>query len=143
MNSKPEWQRYLEVWTLDGKLGDNDSNDPGTDERKNFPGDNLGAWEFTPRGRAHSAGRPTTDLGRLKSDIFVLRVTDETVPDAGKKRVALSLSIHGIERAGVEGGTRGREPLAPAATATRLTKPILTTKGLSVPVPTFGDVLRK
>jgi hypothetical protein len=143
MNSKPEWQRYLEVWTLDGKLGENDSNDPGTDEHKNFPGDNLGSWEFTPRGRAHSAGLPTTQLGRVKSDLFVLRVTDETVPDAGKKRIALSLSIHGIERAGVEGGTRAMEDLVTAATSKRLTKPILTTKGLPVAVPTFGDVLRK
>ena len=43
--------------------------------------------------------------------MIVVRVTDETVPDAGKKRYALSLSIHGIERAGVEGGTRAMEDL--------------------------------
>src|SRR3954470_17225876 len=143
MNRTPQWARYLEVWTLDGKNGDNDSTAPGTDEKANFPGNNLGSWEFTPRGKAHSAGLPTSDAGRTKSDVFVLRVTDETVPDAGKKRIALSLSIHGIERAGVEGGTRAMEDLVTAAYAKRLGKPILTTKGLSVPVPTFGDVLRK
>ena len=44
-----------------------------------------------------------------------MRVTDETVPDEGKKRYALSLSIHGIERAGVEGGTRAMEDLVTAA----------------------------
>ena len=43
-----------------------------------------------------------------------MRVTDESVPDAGKKRYALSLSIHGIERAGVEGGTRAMEDLVTA-----------------------------
>src|SRR3954447_10572770 len=143
MNRTPQWARYLEVWTLDGKNGDNESTAPGTDEKANFPGDNLGFWEFTPRGKGHSAGLPTSDAGRTKSDLFVLRVTDETVPDAGKKRIALSLSIHGIERAGVEGGTRAMEDLVTAATAKRLTKPILTTKGLPVAVPSFGDVLRK
>ena len=50
----------------------------------------------------------------------MLRVTDETVPDKGKKRMALSLSIHGIERAGVEGGTRAMEDLVTAATAGQL-----------------------
>src|SRR3954454_14456876 len=143
MNAKPEFKRYLEVWTLDGKVDDNDSNDPGTDELKSFPGNNLGAFEFTPHGRAHSAGLPTSGTGRVKSDVFVLRVTDESVPDAGKKRYALSLSIHGIERAGVEGGTRAMEDLVTAATTNRLNKPILATKGLSVNVPTFGDVLKK
>src|SRR4051812_34644097 len=143
MNRTPQWARYLEVWTLDGKNGDNESTAPSTDEKANFPGDNLGFWEFTPRGKGHSAGLPTSDAGRTRSDLFVLRVTDETVPDAGKKRIALSLSIHGIERAGVEGGTRAMEDLVTAATTGRLDKPILATKGLGIPVPTFRDVLRK
>ena len=59
-------------------------------------------------------GIPTPFLDRKKSDLVVVRVTDETVPDAGKKRYALSLSIHGIERAGLEGGTRAMEDLVTA-----------------------------
>jgi hypothetical protein len=137
------WQHYMEVWTLDGDLDGNDDTKAGTDEKANFPGDNLGAWEFTPNGASHSAGLPTSDVGRLKSDIVVVRVTDESVPDAGKQRMALSLSIHGIERAGVEGGTRAMEDLVTAATSGKLDKPILTTKGLGVSVPTFKDVLKK
>ncbi len=51
-------------------------------------------------------GLPTTTLDRNRSDLITVRVTDESVPDAGKERYALSLSIHGIERA----GRRGRHP---------------------------------
>jgi hypothetical protein len=149
MNQKPEWLRYMEVWTLDGDRDGNATADgkndtvAGSDEKKNFPGNNLGVWEFTPSGPAHSAGLPTPDVGRVRSDVYVVRVTDETVPDAGKQRMALSLSIHGIERAGIEGGARALEDLATAVTTGKLTKPILTTKGLGVPVPTFKDVLQK
>src|SRR3954453_9073769 len=143
MNAKKEWSPYMEVWTLDGDLDGNDDTKAGTDEKANFPGDNLGFWEFTPNGASHSAGLPTSDTTRLKSDVVVVRVTDESVPDAGKQRIALSLSIHGIERAGVEGGTRAMEDLVTAATTGRLDKAILGTKGLGIPVPTFRDVLRK
>src|SRR3954468_7848345 len=113
-NSK-QWQRYMEVWTLDGDLDGNSKDDgtddttPGTDEKANFPGDDLGFWEFTPQGRNHSAGLPaaqsTGPLARVRSDVFVGGGAPERGPDAGKQRMALSLSIHGIERAGVEGGT--------------------------------------
>src|SRR3954454_11553271 len=144
VNSKV-WSRYMEVWTLDGKLGQNDGDaakTAGTEETKNFPGDNLGFWEFTPNAKSHSAGIPTLGANRAKSDIVVVRVTDESVPDAGKQRVALSLSIHGIERAGVEGGVRTPEDLVTAATSGKLDKPVLTTKGLKVPIPTFKQVLQ-
>ena len=143
------WSRYLEVWTLDGDLDGNskpdgtDDTTPGTDEKANFPGNNLGVWEFTPEGRAHSAGLPMPTLGRIRSDVIVARVTDESVPDAGKARVALSLSIHGIERAGVEGGTRALEDLVTAATTDRLDKPILDVEKLGIPIPTFKQVLQK
>ena len=59
------------------------------------------------------------------------------------ERMVLSLSIHGIERAGVEGGVRALEDLVTAATSKRLDKPILTTKDLGVRVPTFQEVLQK
>ena len=64
-------------------------------------------------------------IGRDHHDMIVLRVTDETVPDAGKKRYALSLSIHGIERAGAEGGTRAMEDLVTSYTTGLADKPIV------------------
>ena len=120
MNSMPEWQRYLEVWPLD------------TGE---FQGNNLGRLEFEPNKEFVSAGLPTTTLDRKKAELYMLRVTDETVPDKGKKRYALSLSIHGIERAGLEGGARAMEDLVTAATAGRLRQKIIATEGMPVPVP--------
>ena len=114
MNQKPEWQRYLEVWPLDGKLGDGAGQ--RARHRRRSRATTCGKLEFTPKREYQSAGLPTTDARRAsKSDLIVVRVTDESVPDAGKKRYALSLSIHGIERAGVEGGTRAMEDLVTAA----------------------------
>src|SRR5215212_3909910 len=43
MNSKPEWQRYMEVPALDGKLGGGSGNGKNPD----VPGNNLDP-EFTP-----------------------------------------------------------------------------------------------
>lgn len=128
MNSKPEWQRYLEVWPLD------------TGE---FEGNNLGRKEFAPKEEFVSAGLPTSTLERKQAKLYMLRVTDETVPDKGKKRYALSLSIHGIERAGLEGGARAMEDLVTAATSDKLAQKIIATEGLAVPVPTFEEVLKK
>jgi hypothetical protein len=42
----------------------------------------------------------------------MVRITDEKVPNKGKKYFVFPLSIHGIERAGVEGGARAAEDLA-------------------------------
>ncbi|MCW2679033.1 MAG: hypothetical protein JWM62_434 [Frankiales bacterium] len=44
--------------------------------------------------------------------IWVVRVTDEKAPRAGKAQVAASLSVHGLESAGREGGFRYLEDLA-------------------------------
>jgi hypothetical protein len=44
--------------------------------------------------------------------IWVVRVTDPSVPQADKKQVAVSLSVHGLESAGREGGLRYVEDLA-------------------------------
>ena len=44
-------------------------------------------------------------------------ITDESVPRAGKKQVAASLSVHGLEAAGREGGLRFVEDLALATKA--------------------------
>ena len=48
--------------------------------------------------------------------IWVIRLTDRNVPDAGKKKLFFSLSVHGNERGGLEGGLRAVEDLAIAAT---------------------------
>ncbi len=44
--------------------------------------------------------------------IWVVRVTDEQAPRTGKAQVAVSLSVHGLEAAGREGGIRYVEDLA-------------------------------
>jgi zinc carboxypeptidase len=142
LNSKPEWQRYLEVLPLDGKMGDYAAGEAvNADGKKAFPGNTLSDMGFTPRKAYVSAGVPTTDLGRKRSDLYVLRVTDENVPDAGKKRMTLSLSIHGIERAGLEGGTRAMEDLVTAVTTGKATQPLVP-ESVKKGAPTFGDVLR-
>ncbi|MFL5780028.1 MAG: M14 family zinc carboxypeptidase, partial [Thermoleophilaceae bacterium] len=138
LSSKPKWRRYLEVLPLDGKIGAGS----GTDERQAFPGNDLGRFEFAPKPEYHSAGLPQTGQGRKRSDLIMVRVTDETVPDKGKKRYAISLSIHGIERAGAEGATREIEDLVTAASTGAAGKRILS-GGVRGHVPTFGEVLRR
>ena len=61
----------------------------------------LHEWTGDP---AHTSfgGRP----------IWVVRVTDESVPQQDKAQVAVSLSVHGLESAGREGGLRYVEDLA-------------------------------
>jgi hypothetical protein len=60
-----------------------------------------------------SAGLPQLDLSRLKRDLYVIKVTDRQSPIAepDRRHFAYSLSIHGIERAGLEGGIRAIEDL--------------------------------
>ncbi len=87
-----------------------------------------------------SAGLPKADLTRDRRDLYVLVLTDDSspVPLVDRHRYAFSLSIHGIERAGLEGGVRAAEDLVTwAATApnTRILEP--TNSG-----PTAGEVLR-
>ena len=127
MNQKPQWKRYMEVWPL---------------ATGQFPGNDLGRLEFTPNSEYLSAGLPTSTLARQRSNLYVVRVTDETVPDRNKKRYTLSLSIHGIERAGAEGGTRAMEDLVTAATTGRGGEGILPS-GVKGGGPSFADVLRR
>jgi hypothetical protein len=87
-----------------------------------------------------SAGLPQADETRARRDLYAFVVTDDQspVPLAQRHRYAFSLSIHGIERAGLEGGVRAAEDLITwAATApnTHILEP--TNSG-----PTAGDVLR-
>ena len=49
-------------------------------------------------------------------EILVVKITDHQVADAGKRTLLYSLSVHGNERGGLEGGLRTAEDLAVAAT---------------------------
>jgi hypothetical protein len=62
--------------------------------------------------RPHEQG----DTGDGKQ-IFVLKITDHQVADKDKKPLFFSLSVHGNERGGLEGGARTAEDLAMAAEA--------------------------
>ena len=57
MNQRHAWKRYIEVWPLDGYLGDGSGSGLGSDA---FPGNNLGKLEFTPKKEYQSAGLATT-----------------------------------------------------------------------------------
>jgi hypothetical protein len=142
MNSRADWAPYMEILALDGKLGDGAGNGKDPD----IPGNQLDP-EYTPRAESVSAGIPTSDLGRHKSDLMVVRVTDESVPDAGKKRYALSLSIHGIERAGAEGGIRAMEDLVTAHSLMKDGKSFadlpIVPDSVRKGAPTYNDVLKK
>ena len=65
-----------------------------------------------------SAGIPVTfddnadTFVRERRHLHMLRITDERVPNKDKKWFVFPLSLHGIERAGVEGGLRAAEDLA-------------------------------
>ena len=48
-------------------------------------------------------------------NIFVIKLTDHKVPDKGKQTLFFSLSVHGDEKGGIEGGVRAVEDLAMAA----------------------------
>jgi hypothetical protein len=104
-----------------------------------FPGNSLGRLEFSPKREYQSAGLPTTTLERKKSDVFVVRVTDESVPDAGKKRYALSLSIHGSSARRGGGTQRDRGPGDRHHDGARRRAGGAAECG----APTFSDVLKK
>jgi hypothetical protein len=50
------------------------------------------------------------------NDVVVAKLTDESVPDEGKQALFFSLSVHGDERGGLEGGVRALEDLLIATT---------------------------
>ncbi|MGI9110933.1 MAG: CARDB domain-containing protein [Gaiellaceae bacterium] len=77
-------------------------------------GDGTDCTASTSNADLCSAGLPQAGFpaGRKKSDLYLLRVSDERVPDADKKFFTFPLSIHGIERAGAEAGVRAAEDLA-------------------------------
>jgi hypothetical protein len=91
------------------------------------------------KGEGQSAGLPNSLLGRDKSDLYMVRVTDERVPEKDKKKFLFTLSLHGIEKAGLEGGLRAVEDLATWG-ATTPEQPVMETLDDSLPT---GEVLRR
>ncbi|MEX1163224.1 MAG: M14 family zinc carboxypeptidase [Nitriliruptor sp.] len=88
-----KYPRYVQLINLRTQFGDHD----------HFATESL-----------RSAGIPREDLSREHRDLYVVKVTDadSPTPEADRKHFAYSLSIHGIERAGLEGGLRAAEDLA-------------------------------
>jgi hypothetical protein len=89
-----------------------------------------------------SAGVPTPTLEREQSDLYAVKVTDKSATGT-KKKFAFSLSIHGIERAGAEGGTRAIEDLVTWA-ATEPGRGLLEeTLGKGASAISVGDALKQ
>jgi hypothetical protein len=88
------YPRWISSFTLAGHFADRDAVSVG------------------PDGRRSTAANDTGD----GHDIFVIKITDHNVPDEGKESLLYSLSIHGDEKGGIEGGVRTAEDLAIAAT---------------------------
>ncbi|MBK5305981.1 MAG: hypothetical protein JJD92_04755 [Frankiaceae bacterium] len=88
-----KYARYVQVFSLDARYGKN-AVTAGPDQKRSY--------ENGDTGDGHK--------------IWVIRLTDRQVPDAGKKKLFFSLSVHGNERGGLEGGLRAVEDLAVAAT---------------------------
>ncbi|MBW3603016.1 MAG: hypothetical protein KY434_10015, partial [Actinobacteria bacterium] len=64
-------------------------------------------------GDGRSAGLPQPDGSRQDFPLHMIKVTDSAsdIPEAEREHFVFSLSIHGIERAGAEGGIRAIEDL--------------------------------
>ncbi len=89
---------------------------------KPAPTKKEGCEDFMSAGIPQSVeGSETTTRARLP--MYMARITDESVPDKGKKYFVFPLSIHGIERAGAEGGTRAAEDLATWGACQKKTAP--------------------
>lgn len=89
-----KYPRWISVFNLSAYYDDRDAVSAGPDEIRPYePGD--------------------TGDGR---QIWVVKITDHQVPDEGKQTLLFSLSVHGNEGGGREGGLRTAEDLAIAAT---------------------------
>ena len=87
-----KYPRWVSVFKLSDLYGD-DAVSAGPDQLRSYEGEDGGD-------------------GR---DIQVIKITDRQVPDEGKETLLFSLSVHGNERGGLEGGVRTAEDLAIAA----------------------------
>lgn len=111
-----------------------------------------------PRGVVIEDGTPKA-LGRDRRPLYLLKVTDATsnVPESKRLHFVYGLSIHGIERAGVEGGVRAMEDLVTWAACERdeyqANTPACGIEGpfpkeivegeTDKPVPTAGETLKR
>ncbi|HYP23012.1 MAG TPA: M14 family metallopeptidase [Actinomycetota bacterium] len=98
-------------------------------------------------------------MGRDRRPLYMFRVTDRTsdIPPRKREHFAFSLSIHGPERAGLEGGIRAMEDLVTWAACERsdyaATTPACEAEGAfpkkivesatDRPVPTAGEALKR
>ncbi|MGH2753161.1 MAG: M14 family zinc carboxypeptidase [Actinomycetota bacterium] len=89
------YPRWISVFTLREYYKDRDAVSSGDDQVRSYDEEDR-------------------DLGDGR-DIFVVKITDHKAPDKGKKPLFFSLSVHGNERGGLEGGLRTAEDLAIAA----------------------------
>jgi hypothetical protein len=89
------YPRWVDVFTLDEHFDDPRAVTVGDDDKRSYEEGDTGD-------------------GR---QIWVVRLTDKQVPDAQKKKLFFSLSVHGNERGGLEGGLRAAEDLAMEAEA--------------------------
>jgi hypothetical protein len=87
-----KYPRWISVFTLSDRYGE-DAVSSGPDQIRSYEEDDTGD-------------------GR---EIRVIKLTDHNVPDEGKETLLFSLSVHGNERGGLEGGVRTAEDLAIAA----------------------------
>ena len=87
-----KYPRWISIFKLSDLYGD-DAVSAGPDQLRSYEGEDGGD-------------------GR---DIQVIKITDHNVPDEGKETLLFSLSVHGNERGGLEGGVRTAEDLAIAA----------------------------
>lgn len=87
------YPRWISVFTLADHFEDEDAVSVGPDGNRSTEADDTGDGH----------------------DIVVIKLTDHDVPDEGKETLLYSLSIHGDEKGGIEGGVRAAEDLVAAA----------------------------
>jgi hypothetical protein len=141
--------RFVEFQTLH-----EDFNCDGTEVK----GDGGGCNAFRSAGLPQSVqvdGQTPETFSRDRQPLHMVRVTDERVSDKDKEYFVFPLSIHGIERAGVEGGTRAIEDLATWAACELEAAPSVVNCDAEEPIPhplleatpkksiTAGDALAK
>ena len=84
------YPRWISVFNLREHFGDDAAVSVGDDRIRSYEDGDTGDGE----------------------DVWVVKITDHEVPDEGKKSLAFSLSVHGDEIGGREGGARVAEDLA-------------------------------
>ena len=103
LESLEGFQNFIEIYTLHEDFACNGKPVGNPDNAcKNFRSAGIPVTASASQGEGFT---------RERAPLYMVRVTDESVPDRGKDHFVFPLSIHGIERAGAEGGTRAIEDL--------------------------------